>query len=112
VAVETPRGPSEGRAVRLQDALTQQLRNMAIAVWPVNFADLCRQSSLPPVRTRHVLRQIAGTIFPALGGNSSGKLDCDAALLGLHVQIERLLSVISPEWSNIQPGQATRLRQN
>jgi hypothetical protein len=94
VALESPLRQSEGRTTRLQDALFQQLRNLAVAVWPVSFADLCRHSSLPPVRTRHALRQIAGNIFPALGVTSRSKLDCDAALLGLYVQTERLLSVI------------------
>ena len=94
VAIESPTGESERRTYKLQDVLIQQLRNLAVAVWPVSFADLCRHSSSSPVRTRHALRQITGNLFPALGGNSRSKLDCDAALLGLYVQTERLLSVI------------------
>jgi hypothetical protein len=94
VALESLTGQSERRTHKLQDALVQQLRNLALAVWPVSFTDLCKHSSLPPVRTRHALRQIALNLFPVLGGNSRGKLDCDAALLGLYVQTERLLSVI------------------
>jgi|SRR5579864_954764 len=94
VGLEPSIGQSERRTAKLQEALIQQLRNLAIAIWPVSFPDLCRHSALPPVRTRHALRQIAINIFPALGGTSNGKLDCDAALLGLYIQTERLLSVI------------------
>jgi hypothetical protein len=94
VALESLTGESERRTNKLQNALVQQLRNLAIAVWPINFEELCRHCSLPPVRTRHALRQIAENLFPVLGGNSRGKLGCDAALLGLYVQTERLLSVI------------------
>jgi hypothetical protein len=94
VTLESPLKQSEARTTKLQEALIQQLRNLATIVWPVSFADLCRHCSLPPVRTRHALREIAGNLFPVLGGNSRSKLDCDAALLGLYVQTERLLSVI------------------
>jgi hypothetical protein len=94
VALESPLRQPEVRTAKLQEVLVQQLRSFAVIVWPVSFADLCRHSSLPPVRTRHALRQIAGNLFPVLEGNSRSKLDCDAALLGLYVQTERLLSVI------------------
>lgn len=94
VALESPSGRPERRAATLQEALTHQLRTAAVAVWPVGFADLCRHSSLPPVRTRNALRQITTGIFPALKTTSGGGLDSDAALLGLYVQIERVLALI------------------
>jgi hypothetical protein len=78
----------------------------------VQFADLCSHFSLVPVRTRYALRQIAAKIFPGLGGNSRSSLDWDAALVGLHVQIERILSVIPNEWSNIPPMKGTGQQEN
>jgi hypothetical protein len=112
VALESSPIHSERRTAKLQEALVAQLRAGAIAIWPVAFVDLCRHFSLVPVRARHALRQIASKIFPGLAGNSRSSLDWDAALLGLHVQIERILSVIPAEWSNTPAMKAAGLHQN
>ena len=112
VALESSPIRAERRTSKLQEALVAQLRAGAIAIWPVAFADLCRHFSIAPVRTRHALRQLASKIFPGLGGNSQSSLDWDAALLGLHVQIERILSVIPNEWSNVPPMKGASLQEN
>jgi hypothetical protein len=112
VAIESPLPNSERRAAKFQEALVAQMRNIAVAIWPVTFADLCQHSSFPPVKTRHALRQIASKIWPVLGDGLRGKLGCDTALLGLHVQVERVLSVIPNEWANNQPMEARGLQEN
>ncbi len=94
VAVEEIEAQTDHRAARLQERLIAELRTSIISIWHVSLNDLMHHWSIPVARKRHQLRLIALGIWPILSNRDFATFTADAALLGLYVQAERLLSQI------------------
>jgi hypothetical protein len=67
------------------------LQKRGIPVLKASEADLFAAFGEPCLRSRAALRQVAGRILPQLKNPSASKELLDAAVLGLHIQTERLL---------------------
>src|SRR5262249_51092788 len=92
VAIEpVPAGESQRRI--LHDGISEALRNEALPIWEVPQAALLEGYGHPAPRSRAALRQIAVSIWPVLAGTHAKMFIQDAAVLGLHVQIERLFII-------------------
>jgi hypothetical protein len=77
----------------LHDAIYRTLRDRMIPIWEVPKTDLLEGFGYPALGSRRELREIATTIWPVISGNRAGVFIQDAAILGLHVQTERLLII-------------------
>lgn len=74
----------------LHDAICSELRAQALPLWEISRTDLLESCAHPPLKSRAELRAIAASIWPIIGGKRAKVFIQDAAMLGLHVQIERL----------------------
>ncbi len=83
-----PSGDEIQRQV-LTHAVVHALRDHALPIWEVPKQDLFQSYSNPPLKSRKELREIATDIWPVLAGSNGQSFIQDAAVLGLHVQIER-----------------------
>ena len=77
----------------LHDAICAALREQMLPIWEVPKSVLLEAYGHPPVKSRAELRQIAATIWPILAGTHAKVFVQDAAVLGLHVQTERLFII-------------------
>lgn len=77
----------------IHDAVCATLRDHILPVWEVSKAALLECYGRPALRSRSELRQIATTIWPILSGARAKVFIQDAAILGLHVQIDRLFII-------------------
>jgi hypothetical protein len=68
-------------------------QEQAAATVEVPFKDLLESFASAPIRHRHRLRQIARRIWPILDSRKCDVAALDAAVLGLHVQVERLFNI-------------------
>lgn len=66
------------------------LRQQGIPIWKVADKDLLDSFATPALTQKHELRQIARSLWPQVAQEQLPALD--AALIGLYVQTERLLS--------------------
>jgi hypothetical protein len=73
----------------LHDGISESLRNQGLPIWEIPRDVLFSGCGYPPLRSRVELREIATTIWPVLAGTHAKVFVQDAAILGLHVQIER-----------------------
>jgi hypothetical protein len=73
----------------LHDAITEVLRERGLPIWEIPKAALLEGCGHPPLRSRQQLREIATSVWPVLTGTHAWPFVQDAAILGLHVQIER-----------------------
>ncbi|HLJ27904.1 MAG TPA: hypothetical protein VKY85_14435 [Candidatus Angelobacter sp.] len=73
----------------------QVLRDTGIPVAKATETELFDAYGEPPLRSRAALREVALAMFPQLKTESTQKERLDAAILGLHLQTEKLLSVAS-----------------
>jgi len=89
-ALETIPTGQEIQRRALHDAICVELREHALPIWVVSRADLLEACAYPFARSRADLRVTATSIWPILAGNRARIFIQDAAILGLHVQIERL----------------------
>jgi hypothetical protein len=89
---EIPNGHEFQRRV-LHDAVCQDLRNRLLPIWEVPKSALLEGYGYPPLKARLELRQVATTIWPILAGTHAKVFMQDAAILGLHVQTERLFII-------------------
>lgn len=87
-----PNGHEFQRQV-LHDAICKALRDQAVPIWEVGRSDLLEGCGHPPLKSRRELRDIATTIWPILAGTHAKVFTQDAAVLGLHVQTERLFII-------------------
>lgn len=94
IVLEENRSASPERAKRLQDDLVEIIRSDGVPITFVMASTILSTCSLPPLRTRYQARVMALRVWPSLNERTIGPLAADAALLGLFVQVERLLSVI------------------
>jgi hypothetical protein len=88
---ETPAGPKT-RAADLVSLVQNLLREHNIPTSAASEDVLYASFSYPPIYSRATLRNTALQLFPQLREPSSNKEVVDAALLGLYLQTERLLS--------------------
>jgi hypothetical protein len=77
----------------LHDAISRTLRDRMLAIWEIPKVVLLEGYGYPPPRSRSELREIATTIWPILAGTHAKVFVQDAAVLGLHVQTERLFII-------------------
>jgi|SRR5579872_1002060 len=85
-----PAGNEVHRQV-LNQAVIGALREQSLPIWNVAKQDLFQAYGHPPLKSRKELREIAIEIWPVLEGSNGKSFIQDAAVLGLHVQIEHLL---------------------
>jgi hypothetical protein len=74
----------------LHDAICQGLRDRMLPIWEIPKVVLLEGCGHPPLKSRAELREVATTIWPILSGTHAKVFVQDAAILGLHVQTERL----------------------
>lgn len=84
-----PNGHEIQRRV-LHDAICQALRDRATSIREIPKAALLEGCGHPALKTRAQLRGIATSVWPILEGTHAKVFIQDAAILGLHVQTERL----------------------
>jgi hypothetical protein len=77
----------------LHDGISELLRGQALPIWEIPKNALLDGCGHPPLKTRSELRRIATAIWPVLAGRRAKVFIQDAAILGLHVQIERLFII-------------------
>jgi len=79
----------------LNDAIRKTLRDRMLPIWEVSRPELLEGYGFPALKSREALREVATTIWPVLSGTRAKVFIQDAAVLGLHVQIERLFIINS-----------------
>lgn len=77
----------------LHDAICRTLRERALSIWEVPREELLEACGYPPLKSRAQLREVATAIWPILDGTHAKLFVQDAAILGLHVQTERLFII-------------------
>jgi hypothetical protein len=87
-----PNGHEFQRRV-LHDGICQTLRARALPLWEIPKPVLFECYGHPPLRSRAELREIATSIWPIIVGTHAKVFMQDAAVLGLHVQTERLFII-------------------
>lgn len=78
------------RTAMLTGVVESLLRDRGIPIWKVTDKELLDSFATPALTQKHELRQIARSLWPQVGQEQLPALD--AALIGLYVQTERLLS--------------------
>jgi len=64
-----------------------------LPLWEIPKTVLLEGCGHPPLKYRTPLREIATSIWPILAGTHAKVFIQDAAILGLHVQTERLFAI-------------------
>ena len=77
----------------LHDAICTTLRERTLSIWEVPRTELLEACGHPPLKSRAQLREVATAIWPILAGTHAKLFIQDAAILGLHVQTERLFII-------------------
>src|SRR5579884_1134438 len=85
--------PHEYHRAVLHNAIAKSVRGRMLPIWEIPRAELYRAYGHPPLKSRTELRGIATAIWPVLSGTRSRLFIQDAAVLGLHVQTERLFII-------------------
>ncbi len=78
------------RAQMLTQAAEQKLLESGVPVWKVGDPELLESFAIPALTQKHELRAIARSMWPYVAAQHEPALD--AALAGLYVQVERILS--------------------
>lgn len=78
------------RTQLLTDAAERKLLERGIPIWKVRDAQLLENYGIPAPTQKHELRAIARSMWPYVADQHLPALD--AALAGLYVQVERVLS--------------------
>jgi hypothetical protein len=84
-----PNGHEFQRRV-LHETIGGMLRERLLAIWEIPRSVLLDCYGYPPLKSRSELRKTATSIWPILAGTHAKVFIQDAAVLGLHVQTERL----------------------
>lgn len=90
VALGSDEQDSRPRTEMLTGIVESRLREKGIPVWKVADNELLEAYATPALTQKHELRSIARSLWPQVGKEQLPALD--AALVGLFVQTERLLS--------------------
>jgi hypothetical protein len=77
----------------LHNGICQMLRDEALPIWEIPRDVLLQSFGYPPLKSRAQLREVATKIWPVLTGTHAKLFIQDAALLGLHIQTERLFII-------------------
>jgi hypothetical protein len=77
----------------LHDAICGTFRERLLPIWEIPKIALLQGCGHPPPVTRAELREIATGIWPILAGTHAKVFIQDAAIVGLHVQTERLFII-------------------
>jgi hypothetical protein len=77
----------------LHDAICRTLRERMLPIWEIPKLVLLEGCGQPPLKSRAQLRDVATSIWPVLAGTHAKVFIQDAAIVGLHVQIERLFII-------------------
>jgi hypothetical protein len=88
---------SSSRIKSLHTAALSVLRNTSLPLEQVDEKNLLESFGHPPLRSRDHLRKVGRNIWPALNDSHATNSAVDAAVLGLHVQVERLLTIHSQQ---------------
>jgi hypothetical protein len=87
-----PNGYEYQRRV-LHEAIDATLRNGMLPIWEIPKISLLEGCGHPPLKSRAQLREISTAVWPILDGTHGKVFIQDAAVLGLHVQTERLFII-------------------
>lgn len=77
----------------LHDSVCEVLRDRILPLWEIPKPVLLAGCGHPPLKSRAELREIATNVWPVLAGTRAKVFIQDAAILGLHVQTERLFII-------------------
>jgi hypothetical protein len=77
----------------LHDSVCEVLRDRALPLWEIPKPVLLEGCGHPALKSRAELREIATSVWPVLAGTHAKVFIQDAAVLGLHVQTERLFII-------------------
>lgn len=89
-AIGISRGRVGQRVVSLTEAAEAMLRGAGVPFWPIEDQTVLESYAVPKLKGRHHLRPIIRSFWPHLAERQL--TGYEAAALGLHVQVERLLS--------------------
>jgi hypothetical protein len=89
-ALGTDEEDNKPRTAMLTGVVESLLRRQGIPIWKVTDKELLDSFATPALTQKHELRQIARSLWPQVAQEQIPALD--AALIGLYVQTERLLS--------------------
>jgi len=93
VALESiPNGHEFQRRV-LHETICRTVRERMLPIWEVPKIVLLEGCGYPPLKSRTQLREVATSIWPVLAGTHAKVFIQDAAMVGLHVQTERLFMI-------------------
>ena len=99
-ALATDEEEDRPRSQLLTAAAERKLLDRGIPIWKVSDTELLQNYAAPALTQKHDLRLIARSIWPYVA--SQHELAFDAALVGLYVQVERLLSQsLTPKESDV-----------
>jgi hypothetical protein len=87
-----PNGHEFQRRV-LHETICKILRERMVPIWEVPKIVLLDACGQPPLKSRTQLRDVATSIWPILAGTHAKVFIQDAAMVGLHVQTERLFMI-------------------
>ena len=90
LSVDEEEKDQQPRAQMLTESVEKYLLKAGVPIWKVNDSQLLESYAVPRVPSKHELRQIARSLWPYVGNQHLPALD--AALVGLFVQTERILS--------------------
>lgn len=91
MALPLPTTKSSRRAQMLNRTATDTLRLAGIPLMQVSEQQLLESYALPSLGNREQLRRSARSLWPSLNNVRATRCSLDAALLGLHAQVQRLL---------------------
>jgi hypothetical protein len=77
----------------LHEAISRTLRDRMLTIWEIPKDALLDGCGHPALKSRAQLREITTSIWPILAGTHAKVFIQDAAVLGLHVQTERLFII-------------------
>jgi hypothetical protein len=92
-AVESIPNGHEIQRRALHDVICQALRERVVSIGEIPKAVLLEGCGHPPLKSRAQLRGIATSVWPIIEGTHAKVFIQDAAILGLHVQTERLFII-------------------
>jgi len=92
-AIESIPNAHECQRRVLHNAICQTLRDRLLPIWEIPKAALLDGYGHPALRSRRQVREVATSIWPILAGTHAKLFIQDAAVLGLHVQTERLFMI-------------------
>jgi hypothetical protein len=92
-ALESISNGHEFQRRAIHDAICTELRERMLPIWEVPKIALLEGCGYPPLKSRSQLREIATSIWPIVGGTHAKVFIQDSAMLGIHVQTERLFMI-------------------